>query len=108
ETEEKIERLNRVYAVLSGINGLIVRVHDREELFREACRMVLEVGKFPRAWIALVDRTAQRIRPVAWTGDGPNLEVVPLSIDPAEKRSYGLTGRAVVERTAMVANDMEN
>src|SRR6266568_2159065 len=37
--EEKILRLTRVYAVLSGINALIVRVRDREELFRDACRI---------------------------------------------------------------------
>jgi len=30
--EEKILRLTRVYAVLSGINALIVRVGNRDEL----------------------------------------------------------------------------
>src|SRR5437773_11538851 len=33
--EERIKRLNRVYAMLSGINTLIVRVRQREELYRE-------------------------------------------------------------------------
>src|SRR6267154_153783 len=37
QAEDKIRRLNRVYAVLSGINTLIVRVRDRDELFRESC-----------------------------------------------------------------------
>jgi len=32
--EIRINRLNRVYAVLSGINSLIVRVRDRNQLFR--------------------------------------------------------------------------
>src|SRR5213595_2055714 len=49
--EEKILRLTRVYAVLSGINGLIVRVRDRDELFRDACRVAVEAGKFKLAWV---------------------------------------------------------
>jgi hypothetical protein len=36
--ETRLKRLNRVYAVLSGINSLIVRVRDREELFRRRAR----------------------------------------------------------------------
>ena len=58
--EIKIKRLNRVYAVLSGINTLIVRVRDRDELFREACRIAVESGQFPLAWVA-----------VAGEGDAP-------------------------------------
>src|SRR5437667_239089 len=44
--EERIKRLNRVYAVLSGINSLIVRVRGRDELFREACDLAVQHGNF--------------------------------------------------------------
>ncbi|TMH91819.1 MAG: PAS domain S-box protein, partial [Betaproteobacteria bacterium] len=44
QAEDKIRRLNRVYAVLSGINALIVRVRDRNELFQGACRIAVEDG----------------------------------------------------------------
>ena len=47
KAEARIKYLNRVYAVLSGINTLIVRVHDRDELFREACRIAVETGRIP-------------------------------------------------------------
>jgi diguanylate cyclase (GGDEF)-like protein/PAS domain S-box-containing protein len=53
--EFRIAYLNRVYAVLSGINTLIVRVLDRDELFREACRIAVEAGGFRMAWIGVVD-----------------------------------------------------
>src|SRR5437660_8214018 len=69
EAEEKIERLNRVYAVLSQINGLIVRVSNRDELFREAARIAVEHGKFRMAWLGLVDREAMQIKPLAWAGE---------------------------------------
>ena len=68
EAERKIKRLNRVYAMLSGINTLIVRVRDREELFREACRIAVEHGHFRIAWIGRVDRAAQQVVPVGLSG----------------------------------------
>jgi diguanylate cyclase (GGDEF)-like protein/PAS domain S-box-containing protein len=68
EAERKIKRLNRVYAMLSGINTLIVRVREREELFQEACRIAVEHGHFRIAWIGRVDRAAQRVVPVGLSG----------------------------------------
>lgn len=68
EAERKIKRLNRVYAMLSGINTLIVRVREREELFREACRIAVEHGHFRIAWIGRVDRAAQQVVPVGLSG----------------------------------------
>jgi len=44
EQQRHIARLNRIYAVLSGINSTIVRVRSREELFREACRIAVSAG----------------------------------------------------------------
>lgn len=70
EAEHKIRRLNRVYAVLSGINTLIVRVRDRNELFQEACRVAVELGGFKAAWIGRVDRQRQQVLPVASAGAG--------------------------------------
>jgi diguanylate cyclase (GGDEF)-like protein len=79
-SEDKVKRLNRVYAVLSGINNLIVRVHDRDELFREACRIAVEAGDFELAWIGIADSHAVRDDVVTWSGkgDGPteNLRLV--------------------------------
>ena len=69
EADEKIKRLNRVYAVLSGINALIVRVRDRQELFNEACRIAVEHGNFGMAWIGTLDPATQDVTPVAWAGE---------------------------------------
>jgi diguanylate cyclase (GGDEF)-like protein/PAS domain S-box-containing protein len=107
QAEEKIKRLNRVYAVLSGINGLIVRVRDRDELFREACRLAVEAGKFRMAWIGLVDREAMLVKPVAWHGpDAEYIHLMPLGLVDTEPQGRGLAGRAVRERTAITVDDM--
>lgn len=73
QSEAKIEHLNRVHAVLSGINSLIVRVADRTELFWEACRIAVEYGRFRMAWCSWLDPQTSQVTPVAWAGDGPDL-----------------------------------
>ena len=67
-TEQKIRRLNRVYEVLSGINALIVRIRDRDELLREACRIAVEHGGFTVGWISLLDQVSGKLSAVARAG----------------------------------------
>src|SRR6185503_3404635 len=66
--EDRIRRLNRVYAALSGINTLIVRVHDRDVLLREACQIAVEHGNFGVAWIGMFDAATQEVTAIAWAG----------------------------------------
>ncbi|MGO9803011.1 MAG: EAL domain-containing protein [Steroidobacteraceae bacterium] len=68
--QEKIERLSRVHAMLSGINAAIVRIRDRDQLFRECCCIAHEAGGFDIVWIGLVDHKNRVAEPVAWHGDG--------------------------------------
>ena len=105
--EAKISRLNRVYAVLSGINGLIVRVRDREGLYREACEIAVTAGEFKLAWIGIVDRRAKALKTVAVAGDSQGyVGLMPLKLDDDPPK--GLAGHAVKERKPMIANDIEN
>ena len=109
DKEEKLERLNRVYAVLSGINGLIVRVPDRAELYREACRIAVHAGGFKLAWVGEVDREAMQVTPVAFDGAAQGyIDRMPMSLDEGTEEGRGLAGRAVRERKPMIANDIEN
>jgi diguanylate cyclase (GGDEF)-like protein/PAS domain S-box-containing protein len=68
ESQRKIVYLNRVYALLSGINALIVRVRDRGELFREACRIAVEEGSLAMAWIGVLDARREHVLPMASAG----------------------------------------
>lgn len=65
----RIARLNRVYAVLSGINAAIIRDVGKEELLREACRIAVEQGSFSLACASLADK-AGRLYPAALAGGG--------------------------------------
>ncbi len=53
KAQDRVIHLSRVHAMLSGINTLIVRVKDEEELFRQACRIAVEDGGFALAWLGL-------------------------------------------------------
>ena len=50
--QQKLDKLARIRAVSSEINAAIVRIHDREALLRETCRIAVEHGKFELVWIA--------------------------------------------------------
>jgi diguanylate cyclase (GGDEF)-like protein/PAS domain S-box-containing protein len=107
EAEQRIKRLNRIHAMLSGINSLIVRVRNRETLYKEACNIAVQNGGFRMAWLGLVDASATRVGPVAWAGDiGDYLSHVPLSTEP-QRPDFGFVGRAVETRAPVVSQDSQ-
>jgi diguanylate cyclase (GGDEF)-like protein/PAS domain S-box-containing protein len=109
EADEKIKRLNRVYAVLSGINSVIVRAGDRNGLSREASRIAIEHGGFRMAWIGLVDKEAGLVRPVAFAGDVRDFfETAPLAIVENKPGGLGLAGRAIGSMKPVISNDVRN
>jgi diguanylate cyclase (GGDEF)-like protein len=70
QAERRLRRLNRVYKVLSQINGLIVRAKSRDELFQEACRIAVEAGEFMATAVSLVDPTTREVHQTAARGTG--------------------------------------
>jgi PAS domain S-box-containing protein len=103
--EREIERLNRLYAALSELNQIVVRVESREELFREVCRIIAEKAEFKVAWIGCPEPATPRIVPMASGGDEQSyLDVVEIySDDRPEGR--GPTGTCIREGNPFVVND---
>jgi PAS domain S-box-containing protein len=56
--ELRVQHLNRVYAMLSGINETIVREPEPRRMLEAACRLAVERGAFRMAWIGLTDEGA--------------------------------------------------
>jgi diguanylate cyclase (GGDEF)-like protein/PAS domain S-box-containing protein len=105
--EQKVARLSRIQRVLSDINSTIVRVRDREKLFREACRIAVEGGGFKLAWVGLVDRETGDIRPHTWMGDDDGfLGNIRLSVRDDLPRGRGVSGEAFRSRKPVVVNDV--
>jgi diguanylate cyclase (GGDEF)-like protein/PAS domain S-box-containing protein len=111
EAESRIIFLNRVHAVLSGINALIVRVRDRDDLFRESCRIAVEQGALAMAWIGMVDPDSNKLVPVATAGVIDELlAAVTLRLDANSVASPGnsMPTQVVSNKKAFVSNDSQN
>ncbi|MDQ2639767.1 MAG: EAL domain-containing protein [Pseudomonadota bacterium] len=65
--QEQIARLNRVLRMLSGVNGLVLRIRDRNELLRETCRLAVAEGGYMCAIACAEVPAATSIQPVAWS-----------------------------------------
>ncbi len=105
--EERVAGLNRIYAVLSGINGTIIRIRDRQELCKEACRIAVEFGQFSLAWIGLITPDSEHLTTVAWTraDDEPgSAGAVPGYDVAAQCRT--LIELVLRDRITMVCNDV--
>ncbi|MEJ1960165.1 MAG: EAL domain-containing protein [Gammaproteobacteria bacterium] len=104
---EKLSHLNRVHAMVSSINAVIVRVHERDQLLEEACRMAVEHGKFQFAWIGLTDAEAKSCTPVACAGTDPKFAEQMGQSSPIEALSgRSLIHEALTLRAAAVCNDI--
>ncbi len=87
QAEEEIIHANRLYTFISELNHIIVYSEDEHTLFKEACRIAVELGQFKVAWIGMVyasenkfdiaehfgmtEEIAARFRNVTYQEDGP-------------------------------------
>ncbi len=68
KTERKLVHGNRLYAFISQINQIIVRVKTERALFDEACKIAIEYGKFQMAWIGVPDGNTGMIKLISSSG----------------------------------------
>ena len=106
--EQKIARLSRIYAVLSGINSAVIRIRERKALFHEACAIAVKHGQFKMAWIGIPEPGSAKLTPVAWNGfiDGYLDDVGGELAKVAEDQGIG--GQALLQKSVIVANDIES
>lgn len=108
-SDEQIRRLNRVHAMLTDINSLIVRVRDRDELFAEACRIAVDEGGFEQAMIVGLSEDGLRLLPLAARVHAARTPNVLHSVltDPSGRPSFASL-QAIRERRAIVLRQPEN
>lgn len=101
----QLERLNRLYAMLSRINRCIVRSDDTHELYDDACRIAVEDGGFLFAWIGLVEPAGQHVIQVARAGAAAELGRARIEVtdDPDRQSPVGI---AIRECRACIVNDI--
>lgn len=105
--EQRIRKLNRVYAVLSEVNQAIVRIHDYEKLLNSVCQIAVEKGGFVMAWIGMIDSETNKVNVVASAGLTEDY-LSKINIDLSDKkRSGGPTGTAIRTGEHVISNYIE-
>ncbi|KAB7619518.1 EAL domain-containing protein [Alkalilimnicola sp. S0819] len=94
DRDAELRRLNRLYAVLSSINSLIIRVGGQQELLEESCRIAVRQGGFPLVWVGLVSGRQERWAVVVSFGgtEAERAELVPRVGSAAD--AHGALSRA--------------
>ena len=103
--ELNLARLNRLYAVLSQVNGVIVRTKDETRLLSEVCRIAVAEGLFRMAAVVTVDKTTGRALPLTHAGheDG-YFSVISVNVHERELQR-GTIGTAIRTGSYDVCND---
>jgi len=108
-TEARIKYLSRVQAVLGGINALIVRVQDLDELFREACQIVVDKGGFRMAMTVIVDPSTKKVISIASAGkDEELLTLIKHRLSSSVDVSSTMVGLVINGKQHIASNDSLN
>lgn len=94
--DQQVTRLTSVLQMLSGINTALVRIHDRDELLSETCRLAHKVGGYAIAIVALINPVTRLARPVGWAG--PDYLPDPareFPVGDSEAQDTSLMGRVI-------------
>ncbi|MEI8335095.1 MAG: phenylalanine--tRNA ligase beta subunit-related protein, partial [Chloroflexota bacterium] len=104
--EAQMERLNRMYRVMSRVNEAIVHEIDGLDLKRKVCRILVEVGGFRLAWIGWPEASGVLV-PQASAGDEAGyLDAIRVAVDDRPE-GLGPTGTAFREGRTVVCNDFQ-
>jgi len=107
EQQARIFHLKRVLQMVSGVNGAMVRLRDRDSLLAETCRLAVNVGGYLLATVWLIEPGGRAIRSVvrAGTRDAESAGVsMPLAhINGADP---SMMAKAIRSQQAAVAPDV--
>ncbi len=88
EREREVLRMYRLYSALSQISHTTVRAQTRDELFQNACRVLVEQGAIGMAWIGWRDPGTEQLVPAAvWGNDVDHIRNIRIY---ADERPEGL------------------
>lgn len=107
--EQKLARLTKLYAALSQCNQAIVRCTDKEQLFPQICKDVVDFGGMKMAWVGMLDESSKLVKPVASFGEGIGyLDGLEISSDPDGPKGRGPTGTALRENRPYWCQDFQH
>lgn len=107
--EATVQRMSRLYSALSGCNKAIVHSEGEEELFQKVCKIAVEFGGMAMAWVGLLEKGSEQVRPVSWFGAGTEyLKDIWISINSDDLSGCGPTGISIRENHPVWCQDFKN
>jgi PAS domain S-box-containing protein len=108
EAEREIHRLNRLFQFISRMNESMLKSETEQDIYSEACRIAVEVGKFQLAWIGAYNEKNDQITPIAWAGyEGGFLDAVNV-LGMKVYESAIPSARAIRKKAHFYYNDIAN
>lgn len=105
--EEEILHLSRLYQFTSQINESMLKQVTDDGIFREACRLAVDQGKFRMAWVATINEEGNSIAPYAWAGyEKGYLKETKITAFTDGVTSNGPVGRAVTTKKIQISNNI--
>lgn len=107
--EDLILKKNRLYQFISSINQMIVRADSEDLIFKEACDIAIQVGKFSMAWIGRLDEMTGAIAPVSYAGEDLShfVSLAPnTSLREMQDDANSPTIKAIKEARHIICNDL--
>lgn len=106
--QEQIARLDRVLHMTSGVNALVVRIRDRNELLQETCRLAVRAGGYGAALVCLKTPGSFAVQPVAWSGiDTKATDALRTALAETAAAETSVIGRVLRSGKAIVSNDRD-
>lgn len=100
-----LERLNRLYAMLSQINRTILRAESPNDIYAAACRIAVEKGNLRFAIIALREPQERKPVAVAMAGASIDLKWLPVCGD-AEGTGSSCLETVICRGSSYIINDI--
>lgn len=105
--EAELERLNRLYTVLSKTNQALVNTHSQKGLFSQICRIAVGFGGLKLVWIGWLNLETREVVPVAIAGE-PQQFIWELGILTTDRpEGFGPTSTAIQLGKHSVVNDLK-
>ena len=102
----QIARLDRVLRMLSGVNGLVLRIRDRTEMLRETCRLATTTGGYSAAIAVGKVSGGGPMQPLAWSGaDTQMTEDLRAYVVTAIARGTSSLGKVIATGQEFVCNN---
>ena len=107
EQNDQLERLDRINAVIRGIDQALVRATTRREIDEAVCEALAAADPYHSAWIGDVGASSDEVTPRASGGDVADyLDAIAVTRS-AEPGGTGPAGRAIRSRSVQVTHDVE-